>query len=723
MLDIQSFQNAATTDFSRTIIDQQTQTQALKQDSGSSFFQKLSQNNALHNAFKSALSQQFGSNVASQAMKGTFRFGSFSSQKISKIMNRAVIANGKQLASRLQPTGIKDPVVSATVSEGLRMIGNKNCQTAVFNVEDRFNRGEIHPPDPEHGKPGTTIGGFEFIELKQKGVEPGFVGKLEWTDAHTQALTTNDTPMNKLAMGFIGEQLSLISQPMEPATVGIKQSALEFLKKETGNHALTPDDVSPMLRDKPELASRVKEHVLGDKSCGEYIRRDVRAHTPALNQKHYIKLDYAESDKFKLSSRMVQIPKRSAKGSLHRFFTAKTKQAANRNAMKEVMASDLMRSMGIETQQAHLLRAKYQDGSVKLLIEAPHMQMVSEGEGVQNFSDFSGRLVDGFLVESQEDLGTPSQAIAKRDQFASDTSITALGRNKIFMLALADRDAIGSRGDNKGRIGNTFAAIDPGHSLEGLMGFRNINSDFSFENGTFAKFKNFSIFDDSSYSEKFMGVTQLQTMRDNGSDLAVFDNYDAWIDSEIKSLQGDSNNESQINDFQSMKAELGKMKEAWTERRDYILDTVFGERLQVANDKPAVIESLDCLEKLTAKARITSPSGKVHLHHLQTSGKRAEWHVTRDLAGTGYLLHADTGKQGMEKLQRFFSNSHTAFEPKMEMDGKRLMLHVPQSEIETFTGLMQEGNILDHKIEIGEIAENDADLARQMEIPGEDPVK
>jgi hypothetical protein len=703
MLDIQSFQNAAATDFSRTIIDQQGQSQTLKQDSGSFLFEKLSQNKALHDTFKSALSENFGSNIAKQAMKGTFRFGSFSSQKISRIMDRAVIAHGKQLASRLQAARIQGPVLSATVSEGLRMIGNQNRQAMEFNVEDRFNRGEIHPPDPEHGRPGTTIGGFEFIELKQKGVEPGFVGKLAWTDAHTQGLTTNDTPMNKLAMGFIGEQLELTVQPMESATASIKQSALEFLMKEPGNPALTPEDVSPMLRDNPELASRVREHVLGDQSCGEHIRRDVRAHTPELNQKHYIKLDYAESDKFKLSSRIVQIPTRSSKGTLHRFFTAKTKQAANGNAMKEVMASDLMRAMGIETQQAHLLKSKYQDGSVKLLIEAPHMQLASESEGIQNFSDFSGRLVDGFLVQSQEDLGTPSEAIAKRDRFESDTSITALGRNKIFMLALADRDAVGSRGDNKGRIGNTFAAIDPGHSLEGLMGFRNINSDFSFENGTFSKFKNFSIFDDSSYSEKFMGVTQLQTMRDNGSDVEVFDNYEAWIDSEIDSLQGDLENKSQIEDLQSMKTELGKMKDAWTQRRDYILDTVFGERLQVANDKPSVIESLDCLEKLTAKARITSPTGKVHLHHLQAQGERSEWHVTRNLAGKGYLLHADTGKKGMERLQRFFSSRVPAFEPKMEMDGKRLMLHVSQADIERFTGLMQEGNILEHKIEIGEI--------------------
>ena len=65
-------------------------------------------------------------------------------------------------------------------------------------------------------------------------------------------------------------------------------------------------------------------------------------------------------------------------------------------------------------------------------------------------------------------------------------------------------------------MGNTFAAIDPKHSLEEFMDARNIRSDFSFsEPGRFSKFKNYTVFDDCAYMEKMEGVRQLKEMRDS----------------------------------------------------------------------------------------------------------------------------------------------------------------------------------------------------------------
>ena len=97
------------------------------------------------------------------------------------------------------------------------------------------------------------------------------------------------------------------------------------------------------------------------------------------------------------------------------------------------------------------------------------------------------------------------------------------------MLPLPVRAALGSRGDNKGRMGNTFAAIDPGHSLEEFMDARNIRSDFSFsEPGRFSKFKNYTVFDDCAYMEKMEGVRQLKEMRDSGGGFLQLYRMASW---------------------------------------------------------------------------------------------------------------------------------------------------------------------------------------------------
>lgn len=69
---------------------------------------------------------------------------------------------------------------------------------------------------------------------------------------------------------------------------------------------------------------------------------------------------------------------------------------------------------------------------------------------------------NGFLKDGQI---TPE----KRD------SVESLGKYKAFFLVTADRDGVGSRGQNK------FFAIDPGHSLEGNGRFLEVNDNFSFK--------------------------------------------------------------------------------------------------------------------------------------------------------------------------------------------------------------------------------------------------
>lgn len=55
-----------------------------------------------------------------------------------------------------------------------------------FDVEDRSKAGEL--------RPGDIINGYEFVELKQKGVEPGFVGLKAFTDEHMAQMRAPGTP-------------------------------------------------------------------------------------------------------------------------------------------------------------------------------------------------------------------------------------------------------------------------------------------------------------------------------------------------------------------------------------------------------------------------------------------------------------------------------------------------------------------------------------------------
>ena len=108
--------------------------------------------------------------------------------------------------------------------------------------------------------------------------------------------------------------------------------------------------------------------------------------------------------------------------------------------------------------------------------------------------------------------------------------MSELGRNKILLLLMADRDALGSTGGNKGYVGNSFIGIDPGHALEGgLLGRRgDVRSDFSFAQPGLVPslgYKNFSMFDQSTLAEKMEGVRMIASLARSKADTGIFDSY------------------------------------------------------------------------------------------------------------------------------------------------------------------------------------------------------
>ena len=726
-VDFLSFQRVAEESWNRVVLERSGGEEALVSGSRSAPGRKIS-NAEVRQAFSEALRAHFGADVAS-----SLNYKSTSSSSLSSHEIRNVIAQAKAQAREaniarvlcifsqkcMRTDALKNPgavspetlksilgpmldkaapeggllsdrsaeqlagrLIGMTRNAGIKPRGIEllNGHRYHYNVEDKVRAGVL--------REGSRLGEFEFVRLKQKGVEPGFEAHMAWLPAHTQAMKTPGTDFHARAEAFLECALSGKMLPpegtkahgslREMGEVGndIRRLAGEFLRSR--GIAVSGGNLMKALEGRPDDQKALMAALMNDAGVERQLAGHIKQNASFFTDIHYVKMDYAESDKT-LVRHKVRLPKRTAKGLLHRAFTAKTRTTANQAALKETLATDLMQAMGIESQKARLVPASYADGSLKLMVEAEHMSKTDASGKKLRFRDFAGNLRDGVLTR-------PAAEGAGRE---SDPVVESWGRNKILFLMLADRDAIGSGGDYKGRLGDTFAAIDPGHSLEGFMSFRNVHSDFSFDQ-PFRKnmrFKNFSMFDDSSYMEKMQGVRQLAKMREDGGDMRVFDSYAAWLGEELKGRKTPAEKE----ELSGMLRKVEDMRTAFIARRDYILDEVFGERLRFMDANPPVLEALDALEKLTSPTRMTSPSGEVQLRHMQLAGKRQEWHI-KDDGQRGYTFSTNGGS-GVEKSLRSFLESRMAPMPAMGREKGVLSLHVPASQLTAFLHAMTEKEV------------------------------
>lgn len=692
-------------------------------------FGRTDTNHAIREAFKEALTTQFGEKIADSLKYDIDSSRNLSSRQIRTVIQEAqekavdrVLAQFSQmsmkeglphpalvnmksvgsLATHLvnkaisEGTSLSDDAVQAIARQVLdfaqragqrpRGVELLNQERYEYNVEDRAKMNDLKPRD--------RLGPFEFIRLKQKGVEPGFEAHMAWEPKHSQEMKTDGTQFNRQARNFLERALenNLVltegtkNQQQFTQMVYITDEIQNKTKDYLRNQEIQVDhsmSLARALQDQPDVMNNLITHLMNDPEIVPALQKHIQENDPYFTSVHYVKMDYAESDRgLRLSGHKVRIPSRTAKGVLHRLFTAKTRAEANQAALKETLATDLMQAMGITSQKARLVPASYASGKLKLMVEAEHMSMVDNEGQKLSFKDFSGNLRDGILTKEED------------GNRVSDPAIEQWGRNKILLLLMADRDAIGSRGDNKGRMGNTFAAIDPGHSLEGYMSLRNIHSDFSFDQPSFTtkgmKFKNFTMFDDSSFAEKMEGIRQLVNMRNNGDDLRVFDSYENWVDTEL--AQQHLTEEMQ-KEFQGMKDQIQDMKKAFIDRRDYILDEVFGERIKFMDANPPVLHALDALEKLTSPTRMTSPSGDITLRHPQVEdGKRQEWHIASD-GNNGYTFSTTGSQSVVRALTDFLQNQMNPMPEPTRQNGK-ISLHIPDGQLQNFMNAMNEQNVI-----------------------------
>ena len=440
--------------------------------------------------------------------------------------------------SKSGETSIEDKIKKGTLGVGMRI-----------------NRSETNP--------------VLLDKLKTNGVEPGFIYRNDWSLDDTRGLLveyTDQKSLNALAelkekypsLSAKCEQLPVREQimlcgRMHPAGMSavadfvleksMMQPNSQIYKAFCRQYPDTPPEEWRNIgldRLKRDLFPQIRDRVM-------HVKPNDRAYgmSPIFKHsadRHIVKLDYNENDRIFCKSaasagkfmRPERIKIGRKMGQIYRLQTATTADKSSVGAVTEALANDLTRIARIPSQQLSIVRGRYSDGHPKLMLEAKF------AEGYKDMEN--GFIKDGQIVPP------------------NGKQVGRLGRYKAFFLVTADRDAVGSRGQNKGftfgRNGDpgTFFAIDPGHSLEGNGRFLEVNDNFSFKDtygfSTKPRFKNFSVFDDDTRFSKFQGALDLRTLQQSGKINDLFADYrnafrvdEAGISAEEQSLRVKINQE------------------------------------------------------------------------------------------------------------------------------------------------------------------------------------
>lgn len=527
------------------------------------------------------------------------------------------------------------------VPTGLQALDGDTFGGAETSVEDRVRTGAFGA-GMRVNESGVK---YVFEKLKTSGVEPGFIVRKDWTAADTQTMMTDGTDLDQVARTVLEQRL--------------------------GRPLTAQDDVRALKA----------QHFVAIRDAAMAGVGNVRR----LTERHIVKLDYNENDRrvrhdaahigtFRLPVRNA-IKGGAFKGAFFRAFRLTTADEASAGAVAEALANDLTRAMGVPTQELSLVKGRYSDGHEKLMLVSKF---------AHGYRDFDGNfLKDGRLVGRQDAHGN---VIEQPED---------IGRYKVMFLLLADRDAVGSHGQNKGIVNGHFFAIDPGHSLEGNGAALEIHDDFSFKDtqgGVFEKrFLNFSVFDDSNRSEKLKGMVAIRDAFVRGDFDNIFNEYEARFPAD------DPHADQALS--QAIQTRIREMRAEFNGQYDRMMG-VFGGQLAVydhfvaltpGDDATAcrVIDAVENLERLTSPTVATSKHGEVQLRHLEvTPETRVPWKVR--VAPDGAVVYScDRLPEGRKPLLANMLQGAGVTDVATDAGGA-FTFTVPQANLPTFLGAFTE---------------------------------
>ena len=538
-----------------------------------------------------------------------------------------------------------------------------------------FLNNRLIPPRGQtlHYEPGHLLGDFIYLADKPGGVEPGFLA-VQIDELLLQRYRTEIAKAPELNNNTKEIMLTAAATPARFITY------LESIQKLTDKRGIQ------------EFQHRLTHQLLGE--CLDKINREEGSPNLRL---WLIKQDYQDPqgltktihpplERLMATNAISQFsPKlRPLAAQAYALGRASSQRDENINAIKECIANEIANKSGMITQNQHLVQGSYLNGQPKIMTacEWNNNMEVLKGHlaGSKNKNAY-----ENYLVQKNPD-----------GSLQSDNTIIDLGENFPLIIALGDRDKVGSLGQNIASIAVTnpdtnkltsqFFGFDFGHAFPSSNPILDsLSSDFSFQQPTSKndKFKNLSLFSDTALSEKMKGVFYLFKMSSEadrkkifseeelkhienaihsykqasmdfatrfdaitpGVTNTIFDKYIEYIESKIPDALPDNKRE-----YTFFISKIKQAKEIERLSQTKML-TIFKERLQTPY---LAIHLLDHLELITADTHTHSTNGLVLLHQLRVTpgSKTLHWEYHNDMGLVTLVAKGDTSALSQEQLNK-----------------------------------------------------------------------
>ncbi|MBQ7178838.1 MAG: hypothetical protein IJS08_15590 [Victivallales bacterium] len=626
----------------------------------------------------------------------------------------------------------------------------KGLDYDVTSVEDEVRKGNIFPGMRLSNGENPTV----FVELKKKGVEPGFIVKYDWSRNDTENLymdvmsgTTRYTIAQQLLQkpgsraaqfmshapwfrqGMTASELAdeLAAHPDAYLQIGLytgrgAENAIPGYTKFAAIHVLKRDLTAPghnpvkdafiqhfpnenpqtfadnLMNPAHQTTQQDKEllYDVMDKLFQPLRDEIMRPYQPAdLESGLEAFAHYGEQHIVKMDYNESD---KTTTGSYRTPERTKLKQGVMYHHFRTVSTKGA--SVGaISEVLANDLMARTGIPSQELVLRQGgwangKMKLLLEGTMAKDYSDLDVFLRDGRLVQNGTRL-----------------HLQEMGKFKIMLLLFGDRDGVGSRAQNKGCIGNQFFAIDPGHSLEGKK--ITFSTDFSFTAND--DFKNYSIFDDTPRAEKFRGVVEIRKnlVKSITPQFELQDHVKANF-AQYRQL---ANQLEEKTKTEALK-KIDEMEAEFTARAKDICETfqsqlalydaIAGDGSDPARvqDAEAAIEAEATLEKLASPTVCKSKNGEVQLRHLEVPPEsRKPATIVQDPAGgfniTIAKIKQSEGGSLKDHLAQILSKdrqhlqlaTHVYDHAQIDGKGETVTLHLDDAQFREFIHALNEEDV------------------------------
>lgn len=368
-------------------------------------------------------------------------------------------------------------------------------------------------------------------------------------------------------------------------------------------------------------------------------------------------------------------------------------------------------------------------------------------QGLKTLDERINGLAEPEKAKAREKFGTRFYRgpipIRENGFHLSDDTLKNLGEHAALMFFIGDNDTLGSQGQNKGRVGDTFFGLDFGHAFRDKVNplARDLRTDLSF-NGN-KSFKNMAtFFHDTELSDRMKGMFYLykamgeekraeifgainSTERikikqaiqkyekqdeafklkmdeiEDGGILRVFDEYQLKMDELIEvEKKKESPSQKQIKAYESYKKAIQVKKETAQESLK-VMGKIMKGRMQLS---PQEVDLLQNLERLCSKTTRVSKSGQCLLKHLQVfdpEKNRVEWEMKKE--GEQIILKAKVAPKQKAKLIEMLQKYQKEFEHNigdLNISGTgELTIKCSIDKLDALCELFKEDNIKQFKAE------------------------